>query len=279
MTTFPHKDAPPSYADDVLTGTSPAVERLRLQVARIAPHFRMALLTGEPGSGKHGIARQMHRSSPAADRPFIVIDSTDFVQHAKPPTSDGTVYLPGLNTLHPASQARFLRALKSLNREARVVVASQCDLKGLVSAGRMRHDLYETVGTLEIRVAPLRDRIEDVDHIALAMLGRLSASAALAPDARLRLRQHRWPGNLEELWAVCERLAQIGTVITKPDLPRFEAPIAEPPTPARLEHAMHRHVRDVLQSCAGNKLRAAEALGISRSTLYRILDSQPMNLS
>jgi len=277
MTTLPHTDAPPPYADDVFTGTSPVVERLRLQVTRIAPHFRMALLTGEAGVGKQSVARQMHRSSPAAGGPFTVIDSTDFARRDGPPIGYGTVYLPGLDALHPASQDRFLRALKTLSRETRVIVASQCDLKGLVSVGRMRHDLYETVGTLEIRVAPLRNRIEDLDLIVLAMLRRLSGSATFAPDALLRLRQYGWPGNLEELWRICERLARTGSIIANPDLPRFESPVAEPPAPARLEEAMHRHVMDVLQSCAGNKLRAAEALGISRSTLYRMLESQPAN--
>jgi two-component system response regulator HydG len=269
MKTLPHTEVPPPYADDVFTGTSPAVQRLRLQVARIAPHFRIALLTGEPGVGKYAVARQMHHSSPVAGHGFTVISSTEFAQRGQSPGENGTVYIPGLESLHPASQGRLLRAIKSLNRETRVVVASQCDLKGLVSAGRMRHDLYDTVGTLEIRVAPLRDRIEDLQPIVVGMMRRLNPDASFAPGALLRLHQHSWPGNLEELWGTCQTLGTCGTV----SLPQLTPSPVDLPPPARLEEVMYRHVMDVLQSCAGNKLRAAEALGISRSTLYRMLEN------
>ncbi len=278
MTTLPNSEVSPPYADDVFTGTSPAVQRLRLQVDRIAPHFRVALLTGEPGAGKYSVARQMHCASPVASRAFAVIPADELVQSGLPLSDDGTVYIPGLESLHPASQGRLLRAIKAFSRDTRIIVASHCDLRGLVSAGRMRHDLYDTVGTLEIRVAPLRDRIEDVQPIILGMMKRLSTNASFSPDALIRLHQHSWPGNLEELWATCQNLDHAGSFIAKPDLPRFEVP-TETPIPARLEEVMHRHVMDVLQSCSGNKLRAAEALGISRSTLYRMLESQPATLT
>ena len=279
MTKLLPSAASSSYADDVFTGTSPEVQRLRMQVERIAPHFRMALLTGESGVGKRSIAQKMHRASPAANHPFTVIDSSEFARNVRLPAARGTLYLPSLEVLHPSSQGKMLRAIKALNRETRVVVASALDLRGLVSAGRLRHDLYESVGTLEIRVPPLRDRIEDLTLIILSMLKRLSkpeAPAEITPDALAELAQYHWPGNLEELLAACEALARTGTLIAQPQLPIFEA---HPPTspPARLEEAMHRHVRDVLQSCSGNKLRAAEALGISRSTLYRMLDNQSTN--
>lgn len=275
MRKLPHADASTPYADDVFTGTSVEVQRLRLQVERIAPHFRMALLTGESGVGKRAIAHKMHRASPVASHPFLVMDSTEFARHCQPPSARGTVYLPGLDSLHPASQGRMLRAIKCLNRETRVVVASKQDLRGLVSAGRLRHDLFESVGTLEIRVPALRNRLEDLNLIILAMLKRLSmpsTPADVTPEALLALAQHSWPGNLEELLATCETLSQTGTLITQTDLPHFARQPAPAP-PARLEQAMHRHVMDVLQSCSGNKLRAAEALGISRSTLYRMLDN------
>jgi DNA-binding NtrC family response regulator len=278
MKTPPNSELPPPYADDVFIGTSPAVQRLRLQVERIAPHFRIALITGEPGAGKYSVALQMHRSSPAASRAFTVIPAHELAQNSQPLSDDGTVYIPGLESLHPASQGRLLRAIKALSRETRVIVASHYDLKGLVSAGRMRHDLYDAVGTLEIRVAPVRDRIQDIQPIVLGMLQRLSTDATFTPDALIRIHQHSWPGNLEELWATCQNLDHTGSFITRHDLSRFDVP-AEVPTPTRLEEVMHRHVMDVLQSCSGNKLRAAEALGISRSTLYRMLESQPQALS
>ena len=270
MKTLPNTEVPP-YADDVFTGSSPAVQRLRLQVARLAPHFRIALLTGEPGVGKYSVARQMHRSSPVAAQAFTVISSADFAQSGQSPDKNGTLYIPGLESLHPSSQGRLLRAIRALNHETRVVVASRCDLKGLVSAGRMRHDLYHAVGTLEIRIAPLRDRIEDLQPIILSIMERLAADTAFASEAMLCLHQHSWRGNLEELFDACQRLADGGAIsLSQHDQGRLDAA-----TPARLEDVMRRHVKDVLQGCAGNKLRAAEALGISRSTLYRMLEESP----
>lgn len=279
MTNILNSDAPVPYADDVFTGTGPEVQRLRLQVDRIAPHFRMAILTGEPGVGKRAIAQKMHCASPAASYPFMVVDSTEFACQPQPQVARGTLYLPGLDSLHPSSQGRMLRGIKSLHRETRVVVASHYDLRSLVSTGRLRHDLFESVGTLEIRVPPLHRRREDMNLIILAMLKRLSTPdtpADITPGALIALAQHRWPGNLAELLAACEVLSRIGKLITQSDLPHFELQ-ATPAPPARLEQAMHRHVINVLQSCAGNKLRAAEALGISRSTLYRMLDVQTSN--
>ena len=275
MTTLLQTVVTPPYAVDVFVGASPAVQRLRLQVARIAPHFRMALLTGEPGVGKHTIAREMHRASPSAF-PFTVIPVAEFAEHARHP-SGGTLYLPGLESLPPTSQGRLLTALKALDRDTRVIVASESDLKGMVSAGKLRHDLYEAVGTLEIRVPPLRDRLDDIDLIGGAMLRRLSSTAVLSADALLRLRSHTWSGNLEELWMLCEKLAPAVSTITGPDLPALNPAPPDATSTARLEEVMHRHVIDVLQSCSGNKLRAAELLGISRSTLYRMLGSQSAN--
>jgi DNA-binding NtrC family response regulator len=274
MTMLPQNEVQRPYAEDVFTGDSPAVQRLRLQVGRIAPHFRVALLTGESGVGKHTVAYEMHRASPVASLPFTVMPSVEFAQLPRS-AACGTLYLPGLESLPPSLQGRFLRTLRSLDRETRVVVASQSDLKGMVAAGKLRQDLYEAVGTLEIRLAALRARLEDLEPIAHAMLRRLARSTiAFGAEASLRLRSYAWPGNLEELWALCEKLRPTATVVTGLDLPPLHSMAPAATNTARLEEVMHRHVMDVLQSCSGNKLRAAELLGISRSTLYRMLDSQ-----
>ena len=165
-----------------------------------------------------------------------------------------------------------LRALKFLHRDTRIIVASQSEIKGMVSTGKLRPDLYQAVGNLEIRIAPLRERLDDLELISIAMLRRHHCAATFDEDALLRLRACTWPGNLKELGAFCEKLHKSG-VITAQDLPLLGPPA--PPAPMhRLEEVMHRHVLEVLQSCSGNKLRAAELLGISRSTLYRMLDSQ-----
>jgi DNA-binding NtrC family response regulator len=261
------------YAQDVLAGDSATVTRLRLQIARIAPHFRIALLTGESGCGKHTVARHMHAASPAADRAFVVIPAAEFADGARPAALFGTLYLPALDTLDPVAQVRLLRSLNALDRDTRVILACRSDLKGMASAGRLRADLYERVGTLQIRVAPLRERLDDFDLITRNMLQRLVSDASIAEEALHCLRQHAWPGNLRELSMLCERLAPLRNILDasdiEPHLPRLAAAPASA-TP-RLEDVMHRHVMEVLEGCSGNKLRAAELLGISRSTLYRML--------
>ena len=263
------------YAQEVLTGESSGVARLRLQIARIAPHFRIALLTGEPGCGKHAVARHMHAASPVADRGFAVIQAAEFAEGSRPAEAGGTMYLPELDTLDPVAQVRLLRSLKTLDRDTRVILACRCDLKGMASAGRLRADLYERVGTLQIRIAPLRDRLDDLDLITRNMLQRLMDDATIAEEALVRLRQHTWPDNLRELGTLCEQIAPLRDILdasdVEPYLPRLDA--AQQTATPSLEDVMHRHVLDVLESCSGNKLRAAELLGISRSTLYRMLDA------
>ena len=269
----PTAPAAQPYADDILSGFSPAVERLRLQIARIAPHFRVALLTGEPGVGKQYIARQLHAASPAATGPFSILPATQFA-HDSLPSTTGTIYLTGIQSLPPTSQPGLLKAIQSLDRDARVVISSRSDLKVMVSAGRLRSDLYEAVGNLEIRIPALRDRLADLDFLAAAMLRRRSVQATISPSALERLQAYNWPGNIEELWKLCQNLPANTSVVTDHDLPPLICAAPEPSASARLEVVLQRHVADVLQSCAGNKLRAAELLGISRSTLYRMLSTQ-----
>jgi DNA-binding NtrC family response regulator len=258
--------------DEVFLGDSPVVRRLRLQIPRIAPYFRIALLIGEAGTGKYAVARRLHSLSPAAGRRFTVIPCTDFALQSRTPDEGATLYLPGLESLPSTLQGRLLRALKFLRRDNRVIVAGQFDVKGLVSAGKIRSDLYRAVGDVELRLAPLRERVEDLELIATAMVRRHRRDAGFDPTALTLLRAHTWPGNLDELRSLCEKLRG-SSVIVADDLPRLGPP-APPASTQRLEDVMHRHVLDVLQTCSGNKLRAAELLGISRSTLYRMLECQ-----
>jgi two-component system response regulator HydG len=271
MTTHPHDPEP--YAAHLLTGESVSVRKLRLQIARIAPHFRLALVTGEPGVGHQTVARHLHLASPVAHRAFTVIPSSDFLGKQPDALPDGTVYLHGVEALLPAAQAKLLRALKRLDRETRLVVGSPANLKGMVATGRLRNDLYEAIAMLEIAIAPLRDRREDLEFLASAMLARHPASPAIRLDALQRMRAHAWPGNLEELWRVCQPLALLSRAVEAADLAWPDAAPTALIETVRLEDVMHRHVMDVLQGCSGNKLRAAELLGISRSTLYRMLET------
>ena len=254
------------FADEVLMGASAAVERMRLQVARFAPHFRTVLLVGEHGTGKQTIARELHRTGPRAGLPFVAMPIDDFVQRSDRAAS-GMLYLCGLAAMPAELQAGLLGRLNGLTRETRVVISCAGDPRGLVAAGRLRADVAERLGMLGIRVASLRERLEDVPAMTASMLGRLGCTARPAPEDVAQLLEYDWPHNLAELWRACEQFAAVGR------LRLDRGPQYGTGDMVRLEHVVERHVKDVLERCAGNKLRAAELLGISRSTLYRMLDA------
>ena len=251
MTSTLHDETPQPYAAAVFAGDSPAVQRLRLQVQRLAPHFRVALLIGEPGVGKQTVARELHRLSPVRQRPFRVLDAA---HHALTPDLAGTIYLRGLDAIPSAQQPRLARQLNRLERETRLIVASRSNLKGMLAAGRLHAALHARLGTVELPVPALRDRIQDLAAITQSVTGD-----TLSGEMILALTRRSWPSNLADL---CNTLTHPGPARTQP---------AHRQTSTRLDDVMHRHVMDVLESCSGNKLRAAELLGISRSTLYRML--------
>ena len=270
MTPNRPKDGLEAFADEVFAGTSAAVRRLRLQVGRIAPHFRVTLLSGERGTGKRTVARELHRLSPVAECRFAAMPIAEAAEGAGIPEGCATIYLEGLDGLSGELQGQLVKRLGEMDRQVRVVLGSEADLKGMLAAGRMRQDLYETVGMPEIRVAPLRERMEDFEELAGAMVGRCGAS--FGESALGVLRGYGWPGNLAELWQVCVEVAETpGGVVEAGDLPRLGG--AKVKDAVLLDEVIERHVRDVLQRCSGNKLRAAELLGISRSTLYRMLEA------
>ncbi len=267
-----------SYAEDVLSGDGAAVTRLRLQLSRIAPHFRTAIITGERGVGKETVAREMHRLSGAecAAGPFQPMEMTAFANQLQPVELRGVLFLKGLDTLEPPLQEKAVQRLRAIQREVRIIVASDCELRIMLATGRMLQSLASRIGSLEIRVAPLRDRMDDLEAIAMSMMIRSRAPGWFGAEALTSLRQHSWPGNLAELASVVDHVAHLAPVdgmIEPRHLPRLVARAVAHESAARLDRVMQRHVFEVLERCAGNKLRTAELLGISRSTLYRMLET------
>jgi DNA-binding NtrC family response regulator len=266
----------------VFAGESAFAERLRVQVQRIAPHFRTALLIGEPGSGKSDVARELHRLSPVAAGPFVPCSAEEFASGSADSEAFrfGTLYLTRIGALRAPSQEQLLLRLNRLDGrtsgETRLIAANDTPLRGLVASGRMRQELYARLATIEIRVASLRERLEDLPHML--------AELRVHPEVHSRFKAHGWPGNLRELRDLLGEafLASGGDCVELSHLPNFNpAPRAstfQEPAEARLDFVMKRHVADVLERCSGNKLRAAEMLGISRSTLYRMLDSIPTEI-
>jgi DNA-binding NtrC family response regulator len=144
-------------------------------------------------------------------------------------------------------------------------------------------ELYQRLATVEITLPPLRERREDIPELAMWFLARMSLRFGKSVDeiaeaAMRRLETHPWPGNVRELESALRHGAERcrGTVLEAGDLPMLaEGPaMADGPGTVRLHDVVEQHVLHVLKNCAGNKLRAAELLGISRSTLYRMLEAR-----
>jgi DNA-binding NtrC family response regulator len=206
----------------------------------------------------------------------------------------GTLFLDEIGNVPMSQQAKLLRVIESGEFErvgssrtqrtnVRIVAATNSNLAELVSQGRFRQDLLFRINTIEIELPPLRARSEDILPIAQRRLAKLAAKygrplASFDDSALAALRSYAWPGNVRELGNVVERavLMARGTAVTAADL-RLEAQqgaqAAQPTIESMsLEDAERLLIRTALRRNGGSVNAAAEALGLSRSAMYRRLE-------
>jgi DNA-binding NtrC family response regulator len=276
-----------------LIGPSPAMARLWSQLRLLAPHFRLALLLGEPGCGADAVAQALHDLSPFAGAPFIRIRAADADRQLRHPGAlfgnapRGALFLTDIDRLSPGSQQVVLRLLKlRRHRRIAIVASTSVDLRPLVSAGTFNGELFANLSSLRLHIPSLRERVQDIPLLTHQFLQaeatrQEQSLPSLEPTLLTAISDYTWPGNLDQLRsALAWMLEHCEGPLTAADLHaaiaevRAETDSAE--TPVRmvpLDHVVQEHVRAVLIGCNGNKLRAAEVLGISRSTLYRMLDA------
>jgi DNA-binding NtrC family response regulator len=267
--------------------------RLRLQVQRVGPHFRTVLIRGEAGTGKRLVARALHRMSRAAEGPFVVSsvmieDAADRMAHEVKAAYGGILFLEEIGDMPIAAQTQLLGIMRRMAApqqmtEFRMIASSRDDLRILASAGQFRPELYRQISMVEIAVPPLRERQEDIPELAMCFLRRFAGETGkrvdrIQDEAMKLLQAYQWPGNVREMESVLQAavLQCEGTTIETHCLAALSENTASNTDEAglaRLQDVVERHVLCVLKSCGGNKLRAAEVLGISRSTLYRMLDA------
>ena len=275
-------------------GESDAMQRLRSQIKRIAPYFRTALITGNPGTGKEGVARMLHALSPCADGQFVATESTTLAESMMAeeggPVLDaitgtavgGTLYLNEVGEVPLPLQGTLLRLWSASGRgKMRVVAGTHRDLRTMGVTGQFRPDLAQRLMGIELTVPALGERREDIAAVVQEVLRCIGGERELklSTDAMTRLLAHRWTGDVAEVDEVL-RAALISAgrraTIESSNLPELR--VTEPGTSEeirleKLEDVVRQHVLGVLTRCGGNKLRAAEILGISRSTLYRMLET------
>jgi len=280
---------------NLLAGSSHAITQLLEQIRRVAPYFRTALLTGERDCGEEQAARALHQLSPMRDKPFLELTPANaeprFSQRSPTglETSEGMLYLPCPERIPHSVQKTLLRLLREHGPLApRVVAFAERGLKSLVSMGAFSAELADSLGALRIALPPLRERQEDIPTLLTGMVREQAEFLGLpAPELGTDLlhaaSRQNWPGNFSQLRAVALNLVQrVGpAALCAGDLETVLGALPTPPRRDRreirmisLDRVMHEHIRAVLFACNGNKLRAAEVLGISRSTLYRMLESE-----
>jgi DNA-binding NtrC family response regulator len=229
---------------DAMIGRSPPVQRVREQIAQVAPTDSTVLILGETGTGKELVARAIHGGSARHDRPLIKVNcaalprelvESELFGHEKGAftgaiqqrrgrfelADGGTVFLDEVGELPLDVQAKLLRVLqereferigatRSQRVDVRVIAATNRDLHVEVGAGRIRADLYFRLNVFPITLAPLRERREDIapllEHFVPTIARRLGKSVdGIAPAFVARAKAHDWPGNIRELENLVER--------------------------------------------------------------------------
>jgi two-component system response regulator AtoC len=280
-----------------MVGVSAAWRKLVMQAEIAAPHLQVAAIEGEPGIGKQTLARYLYSRSPLSNSANTSIfqrrDAREWlVTDADPSTLAGFTYLDRVDLLAPPGQGLLLGFLKALQDRpagrAVVLASSQTPLRQMAGQGLLLPDLAFRLTAVRFAIPPLRQRREDIAPLAQFLLERIcnryqQRPVALGPGALGRLLQHTWPGNVRELASVLEtalfeatngviRASDIG-ILNGVDTPPSLQPVLEIES-LSLDSVIRHHVQAVLELNHGNKLRSARQLGISRSTLYRILANE-----
>jgi two-component system response regulator AtoC len=276
-------------------GVSASWRKLLTQAEMAAPYVQLAAIEGEHGTGKHTLARYLFKRSPLAGGAFQRRDAREWlVTDADPATMTGYTYLDRVDLLAPPGQGLLLGVIKSLqDRPAGrsvLIASSQTSLRQMAAQGLFLPDLAFRLTAVRFAIPPLRQRREDIAVLAQTLLDRICTRyqqrpVIMAPGTLARLLQHSWPGNVRELASVLETaLLEAVNGIIRPDdlaLPTgLEALASSDQRSAmhteslNLDAVVQHHVQYVLDLNRGNKLRAARQLGISRSTLYRILGNE-----
>lgn len=219
----------------------------------------------------------------------------------------GTLFLDEIGDLPLALQGRLLRVLQErelvrvggtqvIHLDVRVLCATHQDLRRLIAEGRFRADLFYRLNVLSLRLPPLRERPEDIIDLAVshlrAHLDEPPAEERLIAQLRTPLLRHTWPGNIRELLSVMERMAIVANHMAEVTdwerlltelweesslAPRPEPPAQAEETPLSLKAHMTREealfIRRTVERCGGDMGKAANALGISRMTLWRKLQA------
>ncbi len=313
-----------------LLGKSNAINQMRQLIRKIAQTQATVLIQGESGTGKELVARALHRLSPRSGAPFIKVNcaalpenlvESELFGHEKGAFTGavnkregrfelahgGTILLDEISEISQAMQAKLLRVLqerefervggtRTIKIDVRVIATTNRRLEESVARNEFRQDLYFRLNVVPIRVAPLRDRMEDIMFLAEHFVQRFTRKHGVAvrgfrPQAEKIFLAHNWPGNVRELQNVIER----AVILCEPDQyiepehlnldsssPRITAETPPttslPPVPSQegnfrtLYEIERQHILNALEACQQNRTQAAKMLDINIRTLRNKLN-------
>lgn len=297
-----------------LVGASDPLKVIETQISRVASTNATVLIRGESGSGKELVARALHFSSPRREGAYVCLNcaaltetllESELFGHERgaftgatekmigkfEAADKGTIFLDEIGEMPLSTQSKFLRVLEghpferlggnnSIKVDVRVVAATNRPLEEAVRSGQFRKDLFFRLQVVEIRVPPLRERLDDVPALAEHFLKRFVRETGrkikgFTPQAIEKLQTYNWPGNVRELRNVIERAVALsgGNVLDAGDIWLSSLDLDSPKgfafEPVSLEEMERRHIQAMLNHTIWNKSQAAELLGIERSTLDR----------
>ena len=294
---------------------APSMRPVLEAITQVGPSHANVLITGEHGTGKEVVAQMLHAVSLRAEKPLIAVNTgglpegtfeSELFGHVRGAFTDaradrigrfemadtGTLFLDEIANVPLRQQAKLLRVLETGEMErvgssrtrqvdARVLSATNADLRAACAAGNFREDLLFRLNTVEIHIPPLRERREDIPQLASHFLSKYAARynkqiESFSPEALQVFKEYAWPGNVRELEHTVERAVimcredsiqthdlglQTSTRSLTPDISEMS-----------MEEVEGLLIRKALARYNGNISQAAEVLGLSRGTFYRRME-------
>lgn len=324
------------YTLDDIKGDSEAIIKVKQLARSIAGSPSSVIIIGESGTGKEMVAQGIHNAGPNSDGPFLgincaavprdLIESELFGYEAGTFTgaarggksgklelaNQGTLFLDEINGMSLDMQAKLLRVIEEkkfqrlggssfIHLDARIIAATNKDLKDEIDNSSFRSDLYFRLNTFEIHMPPLRDRGDDIALLAKLFCKKTGQEIGkkiigIESQAINYLKQCAWPGNIRQLRNWIERAVNLAKteILTINEFPEIKGNGIEPFSPQkdpfqskysnessmfRLDEMEREVIRRVLHECNFNLTKASRKMGIGRTTLYRKMKKYELNVS
>lgn len=297
-----------------IIGTSTTMQEVFDLVDRVAKTAANILILGENGTGKELVARAIHQKSLRKDNSFVAVDmgaitetlfESELFGHKKGAftdaredrpgrfelANDGTLFLDEIGNLSLNLQSKLLSALQSrritrvgantsVEVNIRLICATNMPVEQMVKDGRFRQDLLYRINTVEIRIPPLCERVDDIPMLANHFLDYYARKyhkdvISLTPEAITKLKRYAWPGNVRELQHALERaviMADSKTLQESDFLFNRKGDSTPGPDTLNLDEVEKAAVIKALQLHNANISKAADELGLTRASLYRRME-------